>query len=153
MSFNREDLISWSELAPSLQETFKTLQSQLTTNANNLNSLKSQFDSYILNTGSSLNNIDSIIGSIREDMEEKYSDIDYDLQTLDLAFETHGSDMDAHKNIWSQFPIYQSNKTYKEGEFVFVPEFPSNYVLECTASGTSSSIRPDFSIVANMTDD
>ena len=27
MSFNREDLISWSELAPSLQETFKTLQS------------------------------------------------------------------------------------------------------------------------------
>lgn len=58
MAFNREDLITWNELAPSLQSIFKTLQEEV-----NDSSIKSLKLATLLDTKTDEAQVESIIES------------------------------------------------------------------------------------------
>lgn len=146
MAFNREDLITWNELAPSLQTIFKTLQEEV-----NDSSIKSLKIATLLEQKMEEDQVQQMIASYIDDkviptlptMQQVFKVSD-DVADVTRRFQYHLDDTLPHMDTGAYFLIYRSHHGYDEGQWVYTEELPNYFVLECIKSGITSSTKPSF---------
>lgn len=151
MAFNREDLITWNELAPSLQTILQALQtevmagtqrvSKMTSQVNNLpttTSVDRQIQTYIENT--LLPNLGS--ATVVKNISNK-------VDSVETTLTNHMNSIDPHPNTGADFLIHHTNHDYDVNDRVYEFSLPTYYVLECVQAGTSANVKPNFSQYIN----
>lgn len=146
MAFNREDLITWNELAPSLQTIFKTLQEEV-----NDSSIKSLKIAALLDEKMDAEQVDQMIRTYIADeiiptlpTTAQLYELNDAISDLTTQFNYHLDDTNPHPGTGSYFMIHQTKHDYDEGQWVHTEELPNNLVLECVKAGTSGTTKPSF---------
>ena len=154
MAFNREDLITWNELAPSLQTILRALQTSITRDSQRINQILDRIEGLPLE-----NEIHGIITSyINDHILPNLADAPviaahtHRLNKLEEDLEYHINSTDPHPNYVEKasFLIHNTNTEYKEGDTVFVKGLPINIALECVEAGTTNLSKPDFAAYYEM---
>ncbi len=152
MAFNREDLITYSELAPSLQAIFEGMQTQISRQQ----SQYTQIQEDIQNIGTNpdfqsmvqsevQNQLNAVVSQIVGQVTENYEfAAQNDINQLKDDLQAHTLDKRPHPNTGAEFLIRRPLTDYQEGDCVWVPELPNYFMLECVQGGTTAQSRPNF---------
>lgn len=147
MAFNREDLITWNELAPSLQTIFKALQTEVMASSQRVSKVISKVDE-LPNT----NSVDSQIEAYIENKllpnlgsTDVIKDANLRINSLQDRLSDHINSTNPHPNTGADFLIHQTNHAYSVDDRVYEYSLPTYYVLECLEAGTSGHVKPNFS--------
>lgn len=148
MAFNREDLITWNELAPSLQTILRALQTGITRDSERINNIIDR-----IGDSTASDNIQDIITNyINNTVLPNLADAPamaeqiQKVNNLEEKLNDHIDSENPHPNQInpSDFLVHRSNTNYNVGDTVFVEGLPMNVILECVQSGTSGSTTPNF---------
>ena len=152
MAFNREDLITYAELAPSLQAIFEGLQKQISRQQEQYTQL--QKDIANIGTNPDFQNmvsaevqaqLNNIVSKIVGDVQNSYVfQAQQDIDRIQDDLQAHTIASRPHPNTGAEFLIRRPVTSYSVGDLVFIPELPNYYMLECVQAGTTAQSRPNF---------
>lgn len=148
MAFNREDLITWNELAPSLQTILVALQTASTNATNRASKLSDKIDDLYTEIDNRISQyiINNVIPSFSQTVV--IQNINNDIEDLDKKFQEHLVTDNPHPNA-TDFLIHHTSTYYNEGDRVYESSLSMHYILECVKSGITGETKPNFYQILN----
>lgn len=143
MAFNREDLITWNELAPSLQTILTALQTAATNASNRASKISDKIDNAYTEMDNKIARyiIDDLLPNLSEAAAIKK--ITNDIEDINEQFRQHIDSSNPHPNA-ADFLIHHPSTVYAKGDRVYEPTLSARYMLECIQGGRTAALKPNF---------